>query len=680
MLETMKGPLLSDEEFFDGCLDLEREELGQIRYFTEAGDYEGAKKALAQAIRVWLKARKERFLQIPYENPENIFRYPDEIDEQACERLLTHTVISVGIPCEFGKENPIDWLANPTYNHYEEWTWQLNRHNEWKMLAHEYNRTEDERYAALVVEFFKSWVRQAVRPELSVCGQATECFRTIECGIRMGANWPYTLFTFFDTEPFTDDVVIDWYKSVWEHGRRLCENRTHGNWLIMEMNGLAQIGMLYPQFKQSKEWLESALTALVEELGKQIYPDGFQYELSTGYHDVVIKNYQRMILVAEAFDIPIPEALTGQLTAACEIDVKLMMPNGCLPDINDGTMASSKKLLQPKLPLVKGHEAIYWAATGGEEGKCPDYNSVALPYSGFFVMRSGWEKTDVWALLDAAPFGRGHQHEDKLSLLVYAEGKYLLTEGGNYAYDDSEMRRYVLSSRAHNTVLVDGNGQNRRASYVWKDEDIRKHSGIKWGIGDSCDWAEGVYDEAYGECGPDSERAAAIRSVDSSGDIAVHHTRTVYFIKKAPEGLKPFFIVCDRLESQKPHAYDFLWHVDSEQPVVSEYGVDTDELAVMVSGNPETIEVIRGREEPEWQGFIATGTKQGQYREVNCVSVRVEKDSVRTVTVLYPHSKGETSVCRVTAGDRIEDKSVEVVFTDGTTYSCQEEMMKRDTL
>ena len=687
MLDEMRGPLLSDEEFFRDCLDLEREDMGEVREFAEKGDYCGAEKTLARALRAGLAERKEGFLKIPYENPENIFRYPDETDEQACERLLSHILISVGVPCDYGKENEIDWLANPTYNHYEEWTWQLNRHNEWKMLAHEYNRTKDARYAALTAEFFESWVHQAVRPELTVCGTDTKCWRTIECGIRMGANWPYVLFTFFDTDAFTDEVLVDWYRSVWEHGRRLHQNRTHGNWLIMEMNGLAQIGMLYPQFKQSKEWLETAFSALEAELSRQIYPDGFQYELSTGYHDVVINNYQRVIRVAEALDIPVPEALTGRLTAACEIDVKLMMPNGYLPDINDGSNALSRKLLEPKLPLVKGHEAILWAATGGEKGKCPEYCSVALPYSGFFAMRSGWKKDDVWALLDAAPFGRGHQHEDKLSLLLFAEGKYLLTEGGNYAYDDSKMRRYVLSSRAHNTVLVDGKGQNRRASYVWKDEDIGKHSGMKWGIGDTYDWAEGCYEEAYGgdENGPDaafhkasdqSSDQSTGQSADQSTISAVRHTRTVYFIKKAPEGLKPFFIVCDRLESVAPHTYDLLWHVDSENPVISENGVDTDELAVSVSIDKKSIEVIRGREEPEWQGFIATGTKQGQYREVNCISVHVPGDSIRVVTVLCPHSVGETAVCRVNAGEGVEDGAVEVVLTDGRKYSFQEEIMR----
>lgn len=75
-----------------------------------------------------------------------------------------------------------------------------------------------------------------------------------------------------------------------------------GNWLIMEMNGLGQIGILYQQFKKSAKWLQQALESLEEELDRQIYPDGFQYELTTNYHDVVINNYQRFIEVAYKFE------------------------------------------------------------------------------------------------------------------------------------------------------------------------------------------------------------------------------------------------------------------------------------------------------------------------------------------------------------------------------------------
>lgn len=685
MQETEKGPLLTDETFFHNCLDLGRQEMKEVRYFAENHDYVQARRALAAVLRSGLASRKERFFAIPYEEPENVWKYPYETDREVCERLQRHVLVSVGVPCDFGAMGEINWKANPTYNQYKEWTWQLNRHHEWKILAHEYNRTKNVEYAYQAVQFFQSWVCQAVCPDASVSGYDTECWRTIECGIRMGANWPYVLYTFFDTEAFTDDLLVEWYQSVWEHGQRLYRNRTHGNWLIMEMNGLAQTGILYPQFKQSVTWRQSAFSALDEELGRQIYPDGFQYELSTGYHDVVINNYERLILVARAFDVPIPERMTERLTTACEIDVKLMMPNGCLPDINDGKMEETRKLLEPKLTLI-GEEAepsILWAASGGKRGTCPDYQSIALPYSGFFVMRNGWESGSVWGLLDAAPFGRAHQHEDKLNLLIYAQGKYLLTEGGNYAYDDSEMRRYVLSSRAHNTVLVDQKGQNRRASYTWEDSDIKKLSGMKWGIGDTYDWAEGCYDEMYGgmECwnwGKPGKNEENAENEIPSPEAGVRHTRSVYFVKKAPEGLNPFFLVSDRLESQNFHTYDFLWHVDSENPVITKAGVDLKNMAVCVSGSGKTMEVICGREEPEWQGYAATGTEQGRYREINCIVVRVKSDNIRIITVLYPHSAGEITACRVCGGENIEDGNIEVAFSDGRTYSFLEAAMRNE--
>lgn len=231
-----------------------------------------------------------------------------------------------------------------------------------------------------------------------------------------------------------------------------------GNWLIMEMNGLAQIGILYPQFRLSPQWLAQAFESLEEELELQIYPDGFQYELSTNYHDVVVKNYQWMIEVAKAFEKPVPESLLTKLSGACELEISLMMSDGRVLDLNDGAYYSVKEVCKNRLRILPDNRRLRWGAEGNP-ADVPDFTSTALPWAGFCVMRTGWTQDDIWALLDGAPFGKAHQHEDKLSLLLYANGKLLLTEGGNYAYDDSAMRRYVLSTRSHNTVRVDGQEQ-----------------------------------------------------------------------------------------------------------------------------------------------------------------------------------------------------------------------------
>ena len=103
------------------------------------------------------------------------------------------------------------------------------------------------------------------------------------------------------------------------------------------------------------------------------------------------------------------------------------------------------------------------------------------------------------AYFDGGPFGFAHQHEDKLNLLLHAYGRTLLTEGGNYAYDDSPMRRYALSTRSHNTIRVDGQDQNRRATYRYDDPDLlTRPAGARWRTTAEYDVAEAEYDEGYG--------------------------------------------------------------------------------------------------------------------------------------------------------------------------------------
>lgn len=665
-----QGPLLSDETFFNECLNLDYPGMETVKAAVQEAsntqaishDYQKARKAMAAYIRQNLDA--DRFFEIPYEIPENIYKLPGETDAEAVERICNHTLVSVGIPFEYGKGNPVDWEANPTYNSYKEWTWQLNRHNDIKLLAHEYNKTKNEKIAYAAAELMDSWFKQAVRPDANCAGYMTKCWRTIECGIRMGANWPYILFTFYKTPAFTDDLLIDWYKSVYEHGERLSKNHMTGNWLIMEMNGLGQIGILYPQFKKSEQWLKQALESLEEELDRQIYPDGFQYELTTNYHDVVINNYQRFIEVAYKFGKTVPETLLEKLSRACELDIKLMMPDGTTPDLNDGRRRNVKESYEIRKRILPDDVRAKWITEGDETGK-PEYISVAMPWSGFATLRTGWEKNDAWVLMDAAPFGRAHQHEDKLSVLLYANGKLLLTEGGNYAYDESEMRKYVLSTRSHNTVRVDGQDQNRRKTYEWKEDDIRKKSNLDTHFSEKWDYAKSAYDGGYGE----------------EQDKSPVHERSIFFYR---DKNKPILIAVDRLmdvqNASTSHIWDVLWHIDSTVEEQNANHIRFADADMAWSAGDTT--VITGQETPEWQGFIATETKQGMYRAVPCVDTKTTGNATRIVTVLAPYpaeEKGEMKhLIGVKASSKLADTAITLVFDDGSEWTLDENILREE--
>ena len=211
---------------------------------------------------------------------------------------------------------------------------------------------------------------------------------------------------------------------------------------------------------------------------------------------------------------------------------KLVRPDGRLPDINDGGSPEVSKLMGIGLHYFPNDGELLAFRDGKEREKYVPKTEV-LPYSGMVVMRDGFERDGMWAFFESAPFGKSHQHEDKLNFLLYAYGKNMLDDSGNFAYDNSDMRKYILSTRSHNTGLVDGMGQNRRKNYRWQREDIGKLSDLSVKDEDSVTVASGSYREGYG---PEL--------------LPVTHTRTVRFYRNGIGGSDPFFLLLDGFSAE----------------------------------------------------------------------------------------------------------------------------------
>ncbi|NOU71281.1 hypothetical protein GC098_07570 [Paenibacillus sp. LMG 31458] len=664
--QTQSGPRVSDYEFFTS-INMNLPGLEYVKKAVESEDFGKARQLFSEHVRKSL--RSDLYFQIPSHELQNLYYLPGETMEEMGERILSLKLVSCGTPHQFS--GMVDWSSNPTFNHYLEWTWQLNRHWEWEVLARRYRETGDEKYAEGLVNLFTSWVQQVVVPE-SGPGYG---WRTIECGLRMGNAWPYALHACYRSPHFTDDVLIDWYKSLLEHAMRLRHHHRQGNWLLMEMNGLSHIGILCPEFREAENWKNYAQEMLIKELNRQLYPDGFQFELSTNYHEVTVINYFQVIQLYEAYRLPIATELVNALENACSLHVKLMMPDGRLPDLNDGRwLKVSAAASTPEAARRYPHRHDFlWALTEGQEGKPPIETSIPFTYSGYYVMRNGWDRQAVWAMFDAGPFGKGHQHEDKLNLLIHAYGKLLLTEGGNYAYDTSEMRSYVESTRSHNTVLVDGSDQNRRVAYQWKEDDIHLPADAKWHSSDNFDYAHGSYDEGYGD----------------QAQLRVTHSRSVLFLKNHPL-VAPCFLVIDRLTPQdgKEHNYEFLWHLDSESAVVQ--GLKSVTLndegpnLTLMTNRMENLagKIVQGQTEPEWQGWKNTDTfAQGAYAPTPTVIYDLTAEGpVRAVTLLFPTNAGEKCpVAEVEASGDVRDRQIRLNLLNGQSIVIDEnDYLKND--
>ncbi len=651
--------LITDEKFFCETLDSSIPALSDIADTYKNKGLAAAEKQLANYVRDVLDP--ETYFKLPYYDRENAWAYREETDIDVCERVIKGQMMSCGFMYQF-PDGKVDWEINPTENGYREWTWQLSRHHELRCLGHCYKETGDERYAEKYVELLMSWCEQAVCPE-NLSGGATLCWRTIEAGIRMTKIWHYAFHACYKSPAFTDHVMTTYLKSIWEHAHRLSTNFTSHNWLIMEMAGLSHIGMLYRWFKDCDKWLNFAYIKLNDEIDNQIYADSFQYELTTGYHGCVLANYSYVINSSKILGYPLPENLINNLQRAFEMYIKLAEPDLHTPALNDGGRAATASEMRLAMKYFPNREDFKYFATERKEGTPPTYKSIAMPYSGMAAMRTGWSKDDMFVFMESAPFGKAHQHEDKLNVLMYAYGKDVLPDMGSYAYDSSEMRKLILDTRSHNCAMVDDRSQCRRKTYKWEPEDIKKLSNLRWKFTDDADTAEGRYDEGFG------------------GElINVTHDRRVIFFKKGVPGTLPFALVIDRLVTgdENPHKYAVHYqtaykpHEVNGKVFTQDFG---DGVTFSIIGTEEP-ELVIAQKEPYWMGWrpkhVAGGLEPEHYH-APCVRYTVgSANEARFVTALYPSNNGEIAIKDIIASKDVSDTKITLVLSNGEMVTIDE--------
>ena len=641
------GPRLTDEQFF-ALVDVSRPDLAGVKAAIAKSDWPAAKHALAEHFRTQQTSRWGL-------DPRAVGREP-RFRSSGADNALKHRFTSIGIPWQFGDQ--IDWAFNPTtqpdskWPRNHEWTWQLSRHAMWLDLARAFYATGDEKYAREFVAELQSWEHDCPVPLDAPANVAFSRWRTIEAGIRTGSVWPDVFARFLAAKAFDDNALVLMVKSFVEHAQYLTKFHMQGNWLTMEANGLYHVGALFPEFTDAKLWRETALDRLYRELDVQVYPDGAQIELAPGYHGVALRNFLGPLELVSQTGFDVPPDYLAKMEKMFAYFLNSMQPNRTTPPLNDSGAGGVMSYLEEGAKLFPQRADFRWVATEGREGKPPEHTAHEFPYAGQFIMRTGWDRNALWVCMDGGPFGFGHQHEDKLSVILTAFGRPLLVEGGVYTYDASEWRRYVLSSRAHNVVFVDGLEQNRRrsptATFV-----VKTPLPHVWESNATFDHAAAVYEEGWG---PKAQRL-------------VRQTRHVFYLK--PD----LFIIADELEPRdgKAHTYETLFHLDAENAAADGLRVATQNsgpnLTVQAFG-ADSVKIVKGQKEPAVQGWLPDHA--GGYGGIRPIPTAIyRKEASGNVTLLYalcPTAKA--AACSVESAEFLADR-LTVRLTDGTEKTVQ---------
>jgi hypothetical protein len=519
------------------------------------------------------------------------------------------------------EDDGLDWYWIPPEYYNNQWH-QLTRHGWWNDLLNAYYETKEKKYAQYLDLVIRDWcVHEQKFNVFNINGPDNYVMPTkhhggdrLDAGSRIG-KWPRIFYSLSTTDIVNDATILLMLNSIYKHGDYIEDTFKSANHLIIEMTGLMNIGISFPEFKDAVSWLNKAENSLINEWDKQILPDGAQYELSHGYHQGVMGLYFQFKELFEHSGRNFPQDLYNKMEQGVNYSAYVMNPQQMALMNNDSPEFSLKNWILDKAEMFNRSDWKY-IATNGKIGEKPKgLPSSIFPWAGHFITRNNWEKEAHWSFFDVGPWGQGHQHNDKLHISLYAHGRQLLVDAGKYTYRSDEWRDYFRGSKSHNVILVNDNDQNKY---------------------------DKLYDSAFGNY-EITKNVDFCMSTFSSGwnNHKGKHTRALVYIKDK------YWIIFDRIEAGNSRIKT-LWHfhpschvVTSDQEVKSHDKNQGNLLIYPISNQKWDIALKKGETDPI-QGWYSKD--RGYKIPAYCAEYSAKLNGTQTFAwLLYPKNGQITS-------------------------------------
>ena len=498
--------------------------------------------------------------------------------------------------------------------------WELSRFQYLPTLGKTYWLTDDEKYSNEFVTEINDWIDS----NSPFYGVNWTC--TMDVAIR-AVNWIWGYYFFKDSPELSDEFLKKFLKSLYIHGKYIKANLEHSSRLVnfagsilrrqpdlsilkpgwhelvsnhylSDIVGLIYLGMMLPEFKESKKWPKFGIRELLKEMRAEVYPDGEDYEGSISYHRLVTELFLSATLLCIRNNISFPDWYMKRLENMLDFIMHYSKPDGTAPQIGDNddgrlhilanygnwNRLDHRYLLsigavlfnRPDFKQASGgfHEETFWLLGSDSQYKyngLPEYNkpiaSKAFMQSGFYFMR----KADLYMAIDCLNMDKsapsGHKHNSRLSFELYAGDKSFIIDPGAYIYTaDKEMRNLFRSTRYHNTVVVDEEEQNR--FNLEELFNLERDSTIKVNKWDTTEKLDILDAEHYG-----------YKRLKNP----VIHRRQIIFDK-----LNGYWVVKDLLTGEGVHQLDLYFHfapmdleVDKDFPLVIKTKTKGTNLAII---------------------------------------------------------------------------------------------------
>lgn len=621
-LVTIGSPLLD-------WMDLDRPDLVQARELLSEGRREEALRTLLQHFRVSQRPR------LSEEQPEPVPFADTTIAELALRREITVRNVTAVLQ---------SWKQ--VEGRDTEWNWAMQRHSWWQDLARAYFNTRDERYATFLNGLILDWflsnpcpaedATRAMRPEPTA-------WRTLEVGTRLGGSWPEVFRCLRMSSSLTDEALAAFLRSCHEQAEYLVKYPKASKWLLTESMGLLTTAVLYPEFRDAEEWLETANARLEGLACEEILPDGSHVCGALGYLFPCLSGFARAARLQQINALDPPVVLSETILQGLAYSIGIVEPSLFLPAVNDSDRLYLPGVLEEFGTSLPGIPEIMYIRSERSVGYSPSFNSTYFPFAGHFVFRESWEPTAMYAFFDVGVFGNVLAHEDRLQFETAAFGETLLGDMGRFTYKPGTARDYFMGTQSHNCILVDGRGMDFRSQPPgrWFN---RSPLPCPCQLQGQVQWAQATYTGPW----------------QGGGTLKIQWTRRFTFVM--PSGNLPgCWLVSDRIEGEGNHRIDQILNfypgqvsVNAESGRVHYQRNAALLVAQVLSDQTLEISMVEGEESP-FRGWFSL--RLGSIEPAPSVQITGQSGlPIRRDIVLMPYRVGET--CPLLSARYDEDKVV----------------------
>lgn len=479
-------------------------------------------------------------------------------------------------------------------------TWELNRQQYLPILGKAYFITNDEKYAKEVCDQIDQWIEQ--NPYLL----GVNWIEGIEAAIRM-YSWIFAYHFIRNSKSFTPDINLKILKNIYLHGKFI---RTflsdkwiiNGNHLLAELSGLLLIGVTFPEFKESKEWVSFALQKLEYELDTQVFDDGAIWEHSTGYQKFVTEMVLYPVILLNKDGNKVPESILLKLEKMLDFLDSIAMSTGKIPLIGDEDQGFMLKLnfseyddirdilscgnilLNKKYPCFRS-ELAFWLFNGlvltQSEMFVKKQNFKLFKESGYCLFKS---PDDYLLLVTNAQNKKylhgAHRHLDMLNFVYECYGEYFIVDSGTYAYNGDKQNRFLFRSLyMHNTLTVDKNNPCSLGPFEIQPCPYAKI--MKYGK---------IHEAPFVWCSHD-------------GYTPILHNRAVVQVSDG-------YLIYDLVDTQKSHHYEVYIHLHPSVKigVIDEFTIVLSKRQPIYISSSKKIKIVNSQFSPRYGEIIDSKT------------------------------------------------------------------------